>query len=417
MIKGVQRLISTDTFSGLSIMGMRGGMLVAKFLLSLFVARYMGLEALGAYGLIVSINGTVQALIRCGVFNTLSREAVHEPKDTLVIHLRNYAVGILVIYLLVVPVAIFIGWHLEMALLFALAAAVMVSEHLAFDIFTLVNNLQRPKTANIMLAVQSALWIYIYIALAFFIPELRTLEMLMCFWVLGGVAMILAALILARHWPWKTAVHSKISFCWYLDHIKRSARLYVSELIGIFNLYADRYLITFFLNLEILGVYVLFSQITNAIHNLVNYGVLQVIKPRLIIACKNKEPVLFHRLYKKGVAHALIGGIAISSACAIVIPFIIPYTNQTMAIEYIPLFWLMLSANIVRIGNDTAKTYLYVSHQDALLLRSNIFGLILCLCIGPPALFFLGIWGSVITSSMVFGGIILYIEWRKIRVG
>lgn len=67
------RLADNDTFSSLAIMGMRVGMLVAKFILSIFIVRYMGLRELGLYGLIVGASGISQAVLRGGIFDDLPR--------------------------------------------------------------------------------------------------------------------------------------------------------------------------------------------------------------------------------------------------------------------------------------------------------------------------------------------------------
>src|SRR5690606_14272117 len=72
------RVWDEDTFSSLTIMTIRVAMLLAKFALSVFIARYMGLAELGVYGLIVGAAATVQTVLRGGVLPLLARDAVHQ---------------------------------------------------------------------------------------------------------------------------------------------------------------------------------------------------------------------------------------------------------------------------------------------------------------------------------------------------
>lgn len=133
-------------------------------------------------------------------------------------------------------------------------------------------------------------------------------------------------------------------------------------------------------------------------------------------AFKNTNANLFHELFKKGIYRIFAGAFLVSLISAVIIPFAIPHTNQTLAINYIPLFWLMLLTNLIRIGDDTVKTYLYVTHQDRLILHSNTLGLVLYIILGPPALYFLGIWGTSLTSAVVFISTIIYANSLKIKV-
>jgi len=407
-----------DILSTADIMGMRAGMLAGKFLLSLFIVRYIGLEALGIYGLIGGAAAIIQMAVRLGVFSSLSRIAVNQPLEELTKNLRHYGVGCLVLYLLLLPIVIATGWHFGQMEIALLSYAAIVLEHISLDVFVLTNNLNKPRLANMLLSLQSAFWIYLFMALAFTIPSLRTLDAVFTFWIAGGLATLAIAALLTRHWPWKQAFHEKVSLSWYHFHVLKSWRIYASELIGVIALYIDRYLISIFLNLELAGVYILFWQVTNAICNLVGAGVLQVYRPRLISAYQEKNDGQFKSLFYESSSRAMGMTFLLSIAAGIAVPYLIGFTNHPMAMEYLPLLWLMLFALLFRTAADICSYTLFAQHRDDLCLWSGLLKLVLSVGVGAAALLWIGIYGTIATSIVAAIAVVLYTanEWGKEKV-
>lgn len=403
-------LPDSDLFSSLSIMGLRGGMLVAKFLLALFIARFMGLEALGIYGLIAGAAAVGQVVMRFGVFATLSREAVTLPLRDLTHNLRHYALGCIAAYLCLLPLFLAMGLYSGHFTIAALSFGVIVLEHAMYDVFVLTNNLQRPKLANMLYALQSAVWIYLFIVLAFLFPVLRSLEMVLGFWMTGGIVALAVTGTITRHWPWKAAFGKPLDRAWYAPAMQKSWRLYVGEVITAGTLYLDRYLITFFLSLELVGVYVLFWQVTSAICNLVGAGVLQMFRPRLILAHRQGDGKRFMQTYTSCILRCLAGTLGLGAVAAVAVPYLVTYSDQPLAMDYLSLFWLMLAAMIFRIGMDVAKVALFAQSRDRENLRSNLLSLVLGTTLTVLLLWQMGIYGVVIAAVATQGTVILYAE-------
>ncbi len=376
-------------------------MLVAKFLLTIFIARFMGLEEVGIYGLIVAASGTLQFVLRLGVFNFMARDAVHQTKAELTGHLRHYGTGILCLYILLVPVAYTLGYSFDHTELAMLALAVFVTEHFSFDTFILVNNLHKPKLANILLSIQGASWIYLYIALAFFFPELRTLENVLLFWSIGGAVTIAFALFLTRSWPWAEAFAKPVNWVWYKDTIKNARHIYVADVVGVIALNMDRYLITIFLSLKLTGVYILFAQVESAIINLVTSGVVQVYAPKLIEAFKENNMSKFKAIFKNCGARALASTAGLALVSAVVLPFLVGFTDKPEATHYLPVFWLMMVALLVKMSAQLVRSAFYPLRMDkeGLLIGIKtmfLTGVSLTLCLN-----FFGIYGIIISTLMV----------------
>ncbi len=404
----LKRLWNGEIFSSLTIMGMRVGMLAAKFILSLFMARFMGLEELGIYGLIVGASGTVQAVMRGGIFTLLSRDAVHQSLPELTHHLRHYGIGIFIVYGLLVPVAFIIGWYFDMPSIALLALAVFLTEHLCFDAFVLVNNLQYPKLANFIYSLQSASWIYLFVVLAFFYPELRSIIALLTFWIGGGLIALGFAAWLSRSWPWEKAFASKLEGVWYPEKIKSSLQLYLTDVLGVANYYMDRYIVTLFLSLELTGIYVFFAQIVTATWNLVNSGVLMVYRPRLIQVYDSEDLSSFNDVFSTALKRTLLTTFALSFIAGATVPFIVKLIGSEVLLEYLPLFWIMLAVLLMRVSATAAGTALFAMHKD----RDNFFltltGFVLTAIVGSLGVFLFGVYGIVLNTIVVSIVSVLY---------
>jgi O-antigen/teichoic acid export membrane protein len=409
------RLFENELISSLSIMGLRGGMLVGKFLLSLFIARYMGLEDLGVYALIAGVVAVGQVVMRFGIFASISREAVNQPIDELLHNLRHYGVGCVVAYIVLIPAFYVGGAHFGSAALGLLTLVVMFLEQASFDAFVLTNNLQKPKLANVIYALQSALWIYLFVVLAFFIEAFRSLENIMVFWIGGGFFSLFLSLFLTRKWPWRTVFSRPFSRIWYAPYFMKSWRLYMGDIISTMTMYLDRYLITFFLSLELVGVYILFWQVANAICNLIGAGVIQVYRPRLISAYNQNDSALFRTLFVATFKRGLGGTTILSLVCAAIVPFLVVYADKPLAMEYLPLFWLMLFTLLFRVATDIVGAGLYARHMDRIIVQSNIIRFGLAIIVGVASLSTLGIYGVVVIPAIVYTASIIYtrIQWHK----
>lgn len=382
-------------------MGIRVAMLAAKFILSIFIARFMGLEDLGIYGLIVGAAATVQTVMRGGLFSLLSRDAVHQSLPELMHHLRHYGVGVIILYLVLIPIILGAGWYFDAPVLAMLALAVFVTEHLTFDTFVLVNNLQYPKLANLIYSLQSASWIYLFVALAFLYPPLRSLEYVLAFWIGGGIVALVIVAWLSRGWPWKKAFSTKMEWDWYPEQIKRSLKLYLADVLGVINYYLDRYIVTLFLSLEMTGIYVFFSQVVTATWNLINSGVMVVYRPRLIKVYDSNNFAPFNEMFRSCLKRTFISALALAMIVGLTVPYMVRFTDNESLLDHIPLLWIMLAALLFRIGETSAGGGLFAMQKDREFFILHIIGFLLTAIIGSIGVIIFGVYGIVLSTTIV----------------
>jgi O-antigen/teichoic acid export membrane protein len=356
------------------IMGMRGATQIAKFALTLFIARFIDLETLGLYGLIVGLTAVLPVIAGLGLINCLGRHAVTQPLEDVVATLVRYLRLQGGIYGVVLLAGLAAGSLWLSPLLAVLIVLAVLLEHLNNDLFSLLNHLRQPRLANALMFVRSAGWIFLYMALAFAIPSLRSLPVLLGFWIAGSMLALAGFALATRHWPWSRAVHAAGEPNWLRGQFAASRLLYVNDVAATGAQFLDRYIVGLFMGLELTGVYFLFWSVGNAVSNLVGTGMIQVVEPHLIAAHKRQDGS-FRRLFNRSLAEivavaavlAVLGGAAVQIA--------LPYLQRPLLADWLPALWLILAGTLVRTVYEVQGMNLYSRYRDHQILAS---GLLLC---------------------------------------
>ena len=252
--------------------------------------------------------------------------------------------------------------------------------------------------------MQSAIWIYLFVICAFFYQSLRSLQDILTFWTGGGLISLGMIIWLSRGWPWKNVLTQKMQWRWYQEKIRKSAKLYLGDVLGVVNYYLDRYIVSLFLSLEMTGVYVFFSQIMTANWNLINSGVLAPYAPHLIKAYNVRNTASFNNLYRQCVKRTYTAALGLALLSGVAVLCIVKFTEKKALLDHISLLWVMLAALLFKIGATCAGSGLYAMHKDR---ESFIIGLItffVTVFIGSAAVKVFGVYGAafniVITSAL-----------------
>ncbi|MDB5465759.1 MAG: polysaccharide biosynthesis protein [Phenylobacterium sp.] len=141
-------VLRDTTGHALGLMALRSMTIAAKFVLTLFIARYLGLAELGIFGIVTSAAVLAPVLLGFGVSNNLGREAARDGAAAITARLSQYFIVLLPIYatLCIVSVVIFPG---KAVLLVALGLLLFL-EHIQTDMFSLMMMTGRPYAANLV---------------------------------------------------------------------------------------------------------------------------------------------------------------------------------------------------------------------------------------------------------------------------
>lgn len=397
----------------LLLMGVRASTLAVKFLLTLFITRFMGLEEVGLYGLVAVAGIMAPSVVGCGFMAVTTRAAVTCPKEELVAEIRQYARFICMIYFAAfLCVTGYALWEGNIALALLIVAVVLL-EHVNQDFFCLLLNLSRPLAANLLHFCRAALWALVFMGVAFVWPEYCSMEWLMGLWLGGNVVCLLGFVVITRHWPWRKEGKLPSLWQWMRVSFSHSRTLYGNSLVETAGSYLDRFVISLFLGLEMTGVYVLFLSISSALSNLVMTGVIQFARPRMVRSYKEKGAA-YAAIYRTCLRDTFVVCGLLGSLAAGAMYVIIPYLNRPLVLEYFHILWLVLAGFICCGVMGVQNLVFYSQHKDGITLRFNAIFMMLMLSCNLLLIPVMGIEGAALTA-IIAPLTVVALQYRRIR--
>jgi O-antigen/teichoic acid export membrane protein len=371
--------LNSETFASGLLIFTRGTAIGAKFFLSIFITRYIGLESLGSYGLVAGVVSLVPLVLSGGISAALFRDCVTEPFETIVGSLCNYWAIVLSIYFAALLAA---GELYNNGINIAVIVPtlyVTLLEHLNQDIYLiLVAGKRQVVLANILFFVRSAAWILIYMPAAYALPALREVHFVIWFWIAGSFISLSIFAVAARNWPWLAGMRTKGRRRWLLAKLKTSRFLYVSDLSFAFTQYLDRYVITALLGLEQVGVYIFFWQIGNAMFGIVQ-SVVQVHTPILIECLAENSLSKYSSSYRRLLRIGLMYSILLACVLGMVVFILLPIFKTQSLYRYDGLIIIFGIIVCIRIRALVQINALFSLRRDSLMASLNI--LIICVSI------------------------------------
>ena len=406
-----KQVLKSQAVHSVCLMGVRGVSLIAKFGFTLFIAKYLGFRELGIYGLIVAVSVMGPSIFGFGIMQKLSRDAITHSRDKTALGLGRYAKLTILTYSILFIITIFVAAHEGQIMLAILVFFVVFLEHINNDLYVLQLNLSQPFVANFLHFIRSALWMFIYMASIWISPELISLESILTAWIFGSLLSLAIFLWTVRNYPWKRELVDYSIWPWVRIEFVKSKHLYLTGLVTTASHYVNHFIIVFFLGLELTGVYIFFMQVLSAMSNLVQTGVMQFARPKMVRAFIEQKPehkMIFIRCMKDTFLTA--------AAMAIIAGPVMHYVTfdlvkRPLAMEWFHLFWPLLLLFVGGIVSEVHKMYLYSMHKDKTVLLLTMISLTGGLMLNAYTIPALGLWGVVVASGFMLV-VILIIQFR-----
>jgi O-antigen/teichoic acid export membrane protein len=395
-------------------MALRGSSLVVKFAMNLFIAKFMGFEILGLYGLVIALSLTTPSFLGLALMYTQSRRAVTQSIEEVAEGLHYYGRYLLLVYSMISLCVFIIGLVSGQLLLALLVLAVVFFEHFNNDLYQLQLNLSKPFAANLLHFIRSAAWMLIFMPAAFLFPVLRTEQALLTFWAIGGAIALGSFIWTIRHWPWKFSISFTQLRCRVLSELKESKVMYFNGLATASCQYLNHFLITLFLGLESTGVYVFYTQILSALTNLIQTGVIQFSRPKMVRALKLKDPA-YESIYRACLRNTLRTAFAMVIVTLPVMYGVTFYLlDKPLAVEWFPVLGAILISFIVTSTRDVNSLIFYSHHNDKRILIQNVYTLSGLLLFNILCIPLIGLWAPAV-SLIVINSIIVAVNYPYIQ--
>ncbi len=402
--------------SSLVHLTLRLGTLVLRFALTFHIVRVLGYEAAGVYGLAVGAIGIVPAAIGWGLNYFLARDIVGIPvsnaaallKSRLTVTVATLVVG------LCVGSAVLLWLDVSWTGLVGLIALLVVFETIGLDIHMPLLSRDKGRLANVLVFVRSALWVPFLIGGGYLLPQLNSLTALFAFWIaahLVALAILVVAVprpLLARTW------RAPLRRDWIRDRLRHSWTIYLSDVGLVGTLFADRYIVTALLGIEMTGLYTFYWSLTNALQTLVTTAVVQILFPSIVRTFADGDARLLRATLKRQtirislIAAAMgIGVLAFGELAAVLLP------GHDMTGSRGVFLCLVLAA-VVRTVSELLNLGLTAMHKDNHYAAFNVAGIVLSLAMAYVLISTLGFLGvgiaSLTTATVLLLGRAVFID-------
>lgn len=398
-------------------LGFRGGSLLAKFALMIYVTRFIGLEAVGILGLLQAANVIGTKIIGFGLYFVANRDMVGTRPERQAAIIRDqqivYGVGYLAVLVLFFP-----AWSWtpeEYRHYFFYSAILLILGHQVLELGNILIAQHRQLCANIIIAITNGLWAVVLIPLGLMFKEWRTLDAVILGWLLGTLFSFLLALIFLSILPFAAAARRKPDWAWIKRALWRGMPLYIAGLAQNGSIYIDRYVVNGLAGLELAGVFVMFWQFAYAVQVLVQTGLLTSEFPKLIADYKAGDDAGFWRRFRSMSMRMALAGGGFCLVAAIAIGPVVHFINQPLAAHYIGIFDVMLLGFWIKFQADVSQYALYARHQDKALTVAFILTLMITSSVN---FLFIWLWGlpgaawALILVALFQAGLQGWLLWR-----
>lgn len=353
---------------------LRSATLVSKFLLTFFIARFLNPSDLGLYGLIAASIGYALFLVGFEFYTYSTRELINAPqnewggmlKNQVVFYLFSYSFSLLLILI------VFGGGWLPWDYLWWFLVLLLL-EHLAQELNRLLVVMSEQLYASVVLFVRSGLWCLVVMGYMWVVPQHRDVSVVLWAWMVGGV--IACSLGLLRISRISTGrLSGRIDWQWIRKGCFVALPFLFATLAmrGLFTF--DRYWVKSIAGLDMLGAYVLYVGIANAIVSFVDSGVIVFMYPKILAYAKNRDSEAYFRSMKNLFVQTLIVYFVLAFISVICINYVLGWINNPVYSENVIVFyWLISAVGLFCIGM-VPQIGLYAFNKDRPIVLSHVFG-------------------------------------------
>jgi O-antigen/teichoic acid export membrane protein len=417
-------MLSERLYASAANVFMRGCGIVARFGLAIYLTKVIGIRAVGEFGLIQGAIAMAPAFIGFGLNYYLNREIVDLPLRTSGIMVRDRLIVTIALALLISAIftgGVFVGFFVTMSAPL-LIIAIFALECIASDIHLSLISLRRPLTANFLAFLRSALWVAPVAILGFFDQKYRTLNVVLEGWLLCDLLSFVLLVILTRDLPYRQIFDARVDMTWVARTIRRGWLIYMGDIGIAGQVYFERFVVNYFLGLQMTGIYTLFWSIGNAIFSLVLVAVVQLALPDLVSAyTTGGRTVWFRKLVQETLKAGAIG-IGLSLTIGFGTLLTMPSVGISEFSRYWPIFTAILVGVVLRLISQVLNYGFYSRHMDTAFVAFNIGGMVLSIAVGVLAIGLFGlngiIWSAVLVPAVLalLRGGLLIADWKNINL-
>lgn len=297
---------------------LRFSSLGGKFLLLVFVAKELGASVVGEYGLITGLVGMVLYVVGMDFYTYSTREVLHQQIgiwEALYNQFVFYLINYFVIFLIWAWLADFSGVKEHIWLVFCL----LICEHLSQELYRFLIISKRITIANIQNFIRNGLWCYFCLVLSL-LGNLNLNIILISWLTCSFFSVIYVFLFIFKLNPPKKQDFN-LNFKWIKKGVSVALVFFVGTLFLRCIFYFDKIIINYYSNATVVGVYVFYVGIINAVQSGLDVIVVSRYYPSLVASIDDRKELIKNKkimLSKIRVFTGLLYALSIPSCWVII---------------------------------------------------------------------------------------------------
>lgn len=381
-----------------------------KFLLLVFISKYLDIAIVGQYGLIVGLVGIMLYFVGMDLYTYTTREII-SGQITVWTSLYNQFFFYFVNYF-----TLFIFWHWIAPISGVnsyeyFVFLLLIVEHLSQETYRLLIILNKITLANMQLFIRSGLWCYV--AMIFILNKSINIVGILNFWFLGSLFSFIFSCICI----YKIVPPVKNDLILRLDWIKKGVKVAFVFFVGTIMLrsifYFDRVLISHFSNDIIVGTYVFFMGIANSVQSALDVIVISRYYPRYLEVIHKKDTSAIN-YYRKKINRLLIYLGAVLFVCSVFACVVVVWLlNKKIYIEMFYIYPLICFAIWLSNMSIVDHYFLYGIKQDIYILKCNLLMLVTFFLIFSLCYFIMSNVLLVVIFSLTSANITLFLSKKN----
>ena len=383
--------------------------MVAKFLLIIYIGKYLSTETLGEYGLFVTTITIAIYFLGLDFYTYNTRELLHKNEDERFALIRDQFIFHSLVYALVLPllfvVFVFDIIDYKYILLFYL---VLIMEHVSQELFRLYTTLSMPIFANLLLFFRAGIWVYVLILLWMYdMKDTQNLSFVYLGWFVGSFISIVIGLVYLIKLYDTNALKRNIDWLWIKQGVKISIPFFIGTIAYKVIEFSDRYMIDYYMTKSDVGIYTFFGSIANTMQTLVFTLVIMIYYPKMIELYRDSETEKFEQTVKKFFVEVLTYSLVTIAGVAVLIHPILEYLGKAEFIQSLSVLWILLGAALVLNLSFVPHYVLFAKHKDIAIRNITILGAALNIGLNILLIPSYGINGAAIATLSSFGAILM----------
>lgn len=323
------KLLSKRALLRVLNIGIRGGTVLGRFLLIMFLAKFLPEADMGKFGLFVAT--ILLCVLVVGLefnkymYGELFAHGEAVRAKVLGSHIKTvsclFFVSLPVIYL------IFLYDLIEIRYIFYFYS-ILFFVFVSMELQALLTVLGSQLLSSFVYFAQTSSWVFIVIPVVYFFPAYRSLEFIYVSWVLGAIFSIVIAFCFLRNGNVRVDFNG-MGGAWVRRGLKKCVIFLLSSLLLKLLLTVDRYAMEYYSTTELVGVYVFYISVVMGVFNFLEPAVFSFIYPKLLKFYKEGNPGAYAIAHRELVC-ATFGGVLI---IGVFLYFAVPYIVDVLGLD------------------------------------------------------------------------------------